>query len=73
MQGTNRPLCTRTQEKAAVSPQETNPDLPECPGASSGVVGGWWPAAGLRALDAAVRAWDVLKEVATIVLTSAIV
>ena len=26
--GTNRTLCTRTQEKGAVTPQETDPDLP---------------------------------------------
>ena len=26
--GTNRTLCTRTQEKGAVTPQETNPDMP---------------------------------------------
>ena len=29
-------VCTRTQEKGAVTPQETDPDLPiECPGVSS--------------------------------------
>ena len=28
LEGTNRTLCTRTQEKGAVTPQETDPDLP---------------------------------------------
>ena len=28
LEGTNRTLCTRTQEKGAVTPQETGPDLP---------------------------------------------
>ena len=28
LEGTNRNLCTRTQEKGAVTPQETDPDLP---------------------------------------------
>ena len=28
LEGTNRTLCTRTQEKGAVIPQETDPDLP---------------------------------------------
>ena len=28
LKGTNRPLCTRTQEKGAVTPQEIDPDLP---------------------------------------------
>ena len=32
-----------------------------------------WPAAGLGALGAAARAWDLLKEVAIIFITSAIV
>ena len=27
LKGTNRTLCTRTQEKGAVTPQETNPYL----------------------------------------------
>ena len=56
-----------------MSPQETNPDLPECPGASSGGVGWWWPAAGVGALRAAVHAWDLLREVTIIFITSTIV
>ena len=28
LEGTNRTLCTRTQEKGAVTPQETDSDLP---------------------------------------------
>ena len=35
-------VCTRTQEKGAGTPQETDPDLPvECPGVSGGGVGQW--------------------------------
>ena len=44
----NRSLCTRTQEKGAVSPQETDPDLPvsvwESPAeawVSGGLLQGW--------------------------------
>ena len=36
-------------------------------------VGCWWPAAGLGALSAAMLAWDCLKEVAIIFITSTIV
>ena len=28
LEGTNNLVCTRTQEKGAVTPQETDPDLP---------------------------------------------
>ena len=28
LEGTNRTVCTRNQEKGAVIPQETDPDLP---------------------------------------------
>ena len=28
LEGANRTLCTRTQEKGAVTPRETDPDLP---------------------------------------------
>ena len=45
----------------------------ECPGVSSGGVGWWWPAAGLGALSVAIHAWDLLKEVTIIFLTSTIV
>ena len=45
----------------------------ECPGISSRGVGRWWPAAGLGALSIAVHAWDLLKEVTIIFITSAIV
>ena len=33
----------------------------------------WWPAAGLGALSVAVPAWDLLREVAIIFITSTIV
>ena len=61
---------TRGQEKGAVTPQETESDLlvsvPES-------LGPQWPAARLEALSAAVRAWDLLKEVTIIFITSTIV
>ena len=45
----------------------------ECLGVSGRGVGWWWPAARLGALSIAVRAWDLLKEVAIIFITSTIV
>ena len=33
-------------------------------------MGQWWPAEGSEAVSAAVHAWDLLKEVAIIVITS---
>ena len=36
-------------------------------------MGWWWPAAGLGALSVAVHAWDLLKEVTIIFITSTIV
>ena len=45
----------------------------ERPGVSGGGVGQRWPAAGARALSTAVCAWDLLKEVAIIFITSTIV
>ena len=59
-------VCTRTQEKGAVTPQETDPDLPMSVQESLVEV---WPAAGLGALSV----WDLLKEVAIIFITSTIV
>ena len=55
----------RTQEKGAVIPQETAPDLPISVQVSL--------AAGLGALTVAVHAWDILKEVPIIFITSTIV
>ena len=55
----------RTPEKGAVTPQETAPDLPICVQVSL--------AAGLGALSVAVHAWDLLKEVTIIFITSTIV
>ena len=72
LEGTNRTLCTRIQEKGAMIPQETDPDLPVCPGVSSGGVG-WWPAARLGAWTIAVHTWDLLKEFTIIFITSTIV
>ena len=45
----------------------------QCPGVSSGGVGRWWPAAGLGAVGVAVHAWDLLKEITIIFITSTIV
>ena len=48
LEGTNRILCTRTQEKGAVKPLETDPDLPMNvqesplePWVSGGLLQGW--------------------------------
>ena len=48
LEDTDRNLCTRTQEKGAVTPQETDPDLPvsvqESPAevwVSGGLLQGW--------------------------------
>ena len=43
------------------------------PGVSSEGVGHWWPAAGLGAWTIAVHAWDLLREVTIIFITSTIV
>ena len=67
-------VCTRTQEKGAVTPQKTDSNLPmsvqESP-VEGWVNGGLLP--GLGALSAAVCAWDLLKEVTIIFITSTIV
>ena len=48
LEGTNRTLCTRTQEKGAMTPQETDPDSPVSiqeslaeAWVSSGLLQGW--------------------------------
>ena len=54
-----------------MTPQETDPDLPMS--VQESPVEGWvgrWPAAGLGTLCAVVHAWNLLKEVAIIFITS---
>ena len=70
-------VCTRTQEKGTVTPQETDPDLPvsvqESP-AEAWVGGGLLQSWGhLRALSVAVCTGENLKEVTIIFITSTIV
>ena len=45
----------------------------DCPGVSGEGLGQWWPAAGLGAWTVAVHAWDLLREVTIIFITSNIV
>ena len=45
---------------------------PECAGVSWGGMGQRWPAVGLSVLSVAVCAWDLLKEVTIIFITSTI-
>ena len=67
-------VATRIQEKGALAPQETDPDLPVSVQESPVEAVGWrWPAAGSGALCTAVHAWDLLKEAAIIFITSTIV
>ena len=64
-------MHTRTQEKGAVISQETDPDLPMMVQESLAEV---WVSGGLLqglgALSIAVPAWDLLKEVPIIFITS---
>ena len=70
------------QEKGAVTPQETDPDMPwvsrnlqQRRGSTVACFGGLlhWPALGSEALSVAMRAWDLLKEVTIIFITSTII
>ena len=45
----------------------------ECPGVSRKGVGQSWPPAGLGARTVAVHAWDLLREITSIFITSTIV
>ena len=63
-------VYTRTQEKGAVTPQETDPD---CLWVSRSLVGQRWPAVWFGALSVAVQVWDIFKEVSIIFITSNIV
>ena len=68
-------FCTHQDpgERSSDPTRDWPTHAPECPGVSGGGVGLQWPAAGSGALSAAVRAWDLLKEVAIIFITSTIV
>ena len=44
-----------------------------CPAVSSEGVGQWWPATGWEALGVAVHAWDLLREVTIVFITSTMV
>ena len=66
-------MHTRAQKKGAVTPQETDPDLPvsvlESPAevwVGGHLLQGWGQ-------SVAVHAWDLIKEVAIIFITSTIV
>ena len=67
-------VLTRTQEKGALTTHENDPDLPMNVQKSSAEA---WVSGGLLqswgALTVAVCAWDLLKEVAIIFITSTIV
>ena len=65
-------VCTRTQEKGAVTSQETEPDLPVSVQHSLVEMCVSWHAAGLGTLSAAVPAWDLLEEIAIIFTSSTI-
>ena len=56
-----------------MTPQETVPDFPMSVQESGEGVGRWWPAAGSGALRVIDCAPNLLKEVAIIFMTSAIV
>ena len=68
----NRTLHTRTQEKGSVEKGPHRRLFWACLCVSSESVGWWGPATGLGALSVAVHAWDLLKEVIIIFITSII-
>ena len=64
-------VCTRTQEKGAVTPKETEPDLPMSVQESPhGLV---VACCRVGALSVAVPAWDVLKDLTITFIISTIV
>ena len=65
-------VCTRTHEKGAVTPQETDPDFPRSVQESLGEA---WVGGGLLQGPEhfVVRTWDLLKEVVIIFITSTMV
>ena len=60
-------VCTRTQEKGAVTPQETDPDLPMSVQSllwRCGSLVACWRVGGSSAVHECERAWDLLKKAA---------
>ena len=69
-----KPCAHQDPGEGSSDPTRDGPRLAcVCPGVSSGSMGQQWPAAGLGALSAVVHAWDLLKEVTIIFITSSIV
>ena len=66
-------VCTRTQKKGAVTPHQADPDWPMC--VQESLVEAWVSGPLLQGWghSAEVRAWDLLKEVIIIIITSTIV
>ena len=66
-------VCIRTQEKGAVTPQETDPDLPVS--VQESLVEAWVSGGCCRAggVECSSASWDLLKEVTIIFITSTIV
>ena len=66
-------VCTRTQEKGEVTPHKTDPDFPMS--IQESLVEAWVSGGLLQvgALSVAVCAWDLLKKVTIMLLTSTIV
>ena len=67
-----------TTEHCALGPRRKEQGPPRrlvcgCLGVLGEGMDWWWPAAGLGALSVAVYAWDLLKEVTIIFITSTIV
>ena len=64
---------TRTQKKGTVTQNRKTHTCYECPGVFSGGVGQQGPAPWSGALSVAVLAWDFLKEIVIILITSTLV
>ena len=63
-------MHTRTQEKGALTSQETDPDLPVSVQESLAEA---WVSTGLLQASVAVPVWDLLEEVTIIFTTSTVV
>ena len=74
LEGTNKTLCAPGPRRREQWPQRDWPRLAcEGPGVFGGGMGQQWPAAGSGTLSVAVHAWELLKEVTIIFITSTIV